>query len=78
MSNKVQHYAVCILYFTAKLLYIFRVPFAPIIRSTGNCSRRPIVQVICRDKLEGVATYTLESIHSQATTTLHHDQVNKC
>jgi hypothetical protein len=28
------------------LLYMFRVPFTPIIRSTGNCSRRPLVQII--------------------------------
>jgi hypothetical protein len=41
-----QQCAVYILYFTASLLYMFRVPFTPIIMSTGNCSRRPLVQVI--------------------------------
>jgi hypothetical protein len=40
--------AVYTLYITANLLYMFRVQFTPIIRSTGNCSRRPLVQVICR------------------------------
>jgi hypothetical protein len=59
-----------------KLLYMFRVPITPNIKSTGNCSRRPLVQVICRDRLEGAASNPLESTHSQATTTLHHDQVN--
>jgi hypothetical protein len=58
-----------------KLLYMFRVPFTPIIKSTGNCSRRPLVQVICHDRLESAASNPLESIHSQATTTLHHGQV---
>jgi len=28
-----------LIYFTAKSLYMFRVPTAPIIRSTENCSR---------------------------------------
>jgi hypothetical protein len=70
-----QQCAVYILYFTAKLLYMFRVPFTPIIRSTGNCSHRPLVQVICHDRLEGAASSLLESIHSQATTTLHHSQI---
>jgi hypothetical protein len=68
VSNEMQQCAVYILYFTAKLLYMFRVPFTPIIRSTGNCSRRPLVQVICRDRLEGAASNPLKSIHSQATT----------
>jgi hypothetical protein len=71
-----QQCAVYILYLTAKLLNIFRVPFTPIIRDTRNCSRRPLVQVICRDRLEGAASNPLESIHSQATATLHHGQIN--
>jgi hypothetical protein len=75
VSNKMQQCIVYILYFTAKLLYVFRVPFTPIIRSTGNCSCRPLVQVICHDSLEDAASNPLESIHSQATTTLHHGQI---
>jgi hypothetical protein len=70
-----QQCAVYILYFTANLLYMFRVPFTPLIRSTGNCSRRPLVQVICRNWLGGAAGNALNSIHSQATTTLHHSQI---
>jgi hypothetical protein len=42
VSNDMQQCAVYILYFTANLLYMCRVPFTPIIRSTGNCSRRPL------------------------------------
>ena len=34
MSNKMQLY---IVYFTRKLLYMFRMVFPPIIRSTNNC-----------------------------------------
>jgi hypothetical protein len=75
VSNKLQQCTVYILYFTAKLLYMFRVSFTPIIRGTGNCSRRPLVQVICRNRLEGAASNPLKSIHSQATTTLHHSQI---
>jgi hypothetical protein len=67
--------AVYILYFTANLLYMFRVPFTPIIRSTGNCSRRPLVQVICHDMQAGAVTNPLGRIHSQVTNTLHHGQV---
>jgi hypothetical protein len=52
--------------FTAKLLYMFQVPFTPITRSTGNCSRTPLVQVICRDRLEGAASNPLKTIHSLA------------
>jgi hypothetical protein len=48
-----------ILYFTADLLYMFRVPFTPIIKSTGNCSR-PLVQALCRDRLDGVAINPLK------------------
>jgi hypothetical protein len=70
-----QQCAVYILYFTANLLYMFRVPFTPIIRSTGNCSRRPLVKVIYHDRLDGVANNPLENIHSQVTNTLHHGQV---
>jgi hypothetical protein len=58
-----------------KLLYMFRVPFTPIIRSIGNCSRQPLVQVTCRDRLEVVSRDPLESTHSQATTALHHGQI---
>jgi hypothetical protein len=36
ISNEMQQWAVYILYFTAKILYMFRVPFTPIIRSTGT------------------------------------------
>jgi hypothetical protein len=64
MSNEMQQCAAYILYFTVKLLYMFRVPFTPIIRSTGNCSRRPLVQVVCRDRLEGAASNPLQTIHS--------------
>jgi hypothetical protein len=60
---------------TANLLYMFRVPFTTIIRSTGNCSRRPLVQVICRGRLDGVASNPLECIRSPVTDTLHHGQV---
>jgi hypothetical protein len=52
-----QQCAAYILYFTANFLYMFRVSFTPIIRSTGNCSRRPLVQVVCRDRLDGVAIH---------------------
>jgi hypothetical protein len=38
-------------------------------------SRRPLVQVICRDSLEVAASNPLEIIHSQTTTTLHHGQI---
>jgi hypothetical protein len=71
-----QKCAVDILHFTANLLYMFRVPFTPIIRSTGNFSRRPLVQVICHDRLDGVAINQLQSIHGQVNNTLHHSQVN--
>jgi hypothetical protein len=37
------------------------------IRSAGNCSRRPLVQVTCRHRLDGVASNPLESILSQVT-----------
>jgi hypothetical protein len=67
--------AVHILYFIAHFLYMFRVPFAPIIRSTGNCSRRPLVNVICHERLDGVANNPLEHIRSQVTNTLHHGHV---
>jgi hypothetical protein len=60
-----QQCAVYILYFTANLLYMFRMPFTRTIRSTGSCSRRPLVQVTCHDRLNGVASNPLESIHSQ-------------
>jgi hypothetical protein len=40
-----------------------------------NYSHRPLVQVICHDRLDGVASNPLESIHRQATKTLHHGQV---
>jgi hypothetical protein len=70
-----QQCAVYILYFTAKLLYMFRVPFTSVIRSTGNCSRRPLVQVVCHGRLEGAASNPLKTIHSQATATLHHGQI---
>jgi hypothetical protein len=73
-----QQCAVYILYFPAKLLYMFRVPFTLIIRSTGNCRCKLLVQVICRDRLEGAASNPLESMHSQATTTLHHGQIKTC
>jgi hypothetical protein len=75
VSNEMQQCAVYIFHFTAKLLYMFRVPFTPIIRSTGKCGRIPLVQVICRDSLEGATGNPLKSIHSQATTTLHHGQI---
>jgi hypothetical protein len=39
---------------------MFRVPFTPIISSTGNCSRRPLVQALCRDRLDGVASNPLK------------------
>jgi hypothetical protein len=67
-----------IIYFTANLLYMFRVPFTLIIRSTGSCSRRSLVQVICHDRLDGVASSSLESIHSQVNNTLHHGQLKTC
>jgi hypothetical protein len=70
-----QQCAVYILYFIANLLHMFRVPFIPIIRSKGNCSRRPLVLVICHDKLDGVASNPLESIHNQVSNTLHRGQV---
>jgi hypothetical protein len=38
--------------------------FTPIIRSKGNCSRRPLVQVICRDRMEGAASIPLKTIHN--------------
>jgi hypothetical protein len=41
-----QQCTVYVLYSTVNLLYIFRVPFTPIIRSTGHCSRRQFLQVI--------------------------------
>jgi hypothetical protein len=50
------------------LVYMFRVPFTTIIRSTGNCSRRPLVQVICHNMWAGVVTNPLGSIHSQEQT----------
>jgi hypothetical protein len=71
-----QQCAICILYFTANLLHMFRVPFTPIIRSAANCSRKPLVQAVCRDRLDGVASNTLEGVRSQVTDTLHHGQVN--
>jgi hypothetical protein len=40
-----------------------------------NCSRRPLVQVICHYRLDGVVSNPLENIHSQVTNTLHHGQV---
>jgi hypothetical protein len=61
--------------FYCKLLYVFRVPFTPIIRSTGNCSLRPPVQAICRDTLDGVACNPLERVHGQINNTRHHGQV---
>jgi hypothetical protein len=70
-----QQCTVCILYFTANLLYMFRVPFTPII-GTGNSSCRPLVQVLCCDRLDGLASNPLESIRSQVTNTLHRGQVN--
>jgi hypothetical protein len=57
-----QQCAVYILYFIADLLNMFRVPFAPVIRSTGSCSRRSLEPVICHDRLDGVASNPLESI----------------
>jgi hypothetical protein len=75
VNNEMQQFAVYILYFTADLLYMFRVPFTPIIRSAGNCSRRPLVRVICHDRLDGVASNPIESIYSQVTNTLHHGQI---
>jgi hypothetical protein len=36
--------------------------FTPIIMSTGNCSRRPLVQVICRNRQEGAASNPLKGI----------------
>jgi hypothetical protein len=59
ISNEIQQCTVYFLYFTANLLHMFRVPFTPII-STGNCSHRPLVQVVCRDKLDGVASNPLK------------------
>jgi hypothetical protein len=68
-----QQCAVHILYFTARLLYMFRVPFTPIM-STRNCSRRPLVKVISRSQLDGAASSPLDSVR-QATNTLHRGQV---
>jgi hypothetical protein len=70
-----QQCTVHILYITAYLLYTFQVPFTPIIRSTGNCSHRPLVQIIRRNRLDGVASNPFESIRSQVTNTLHCGQV---
>jgi hypothetical protein len=70
-----QQCAVYILYFTENLLYMFRVPFTPIIRNKENCSRRPLVQVICHGRLDGAASNPLESIRSQVANSLHHGQV---
>jgi hypothetical protein len=64
-----------IYYFTANLLYICRVPFTHIM-STSNCSRRPLVQVIRHDRLDGVTSDPLESIYSQVANTIHYSQVN--
>jgi hypothetical protein len=73
-----QQCAVYILYFTANLLYMFRVSFTPIIMSTGICSRSPLVQVTCHGRLDGVASNPLECIHGQVTNTLHHGQIKIC
>jgi hypothetical protein len=54
---------------------MFRVPFTPIIKSTRNCSRRALVQVIGDDAMNGVASDPLEIIHSLVTNALHHGQV---
>jgi hypothetical protein len=51
-----QQCAVYILYFTANSLYMFRVSFTAIIMNTENCSPRPLVQVLCRVRLDGVAS----------------------
>jgi hypothetical protein len=65
--NEMQQRTVYILYFIANLLHMFRVPFTPII-STGNCSCRTLVQVICHERFDGVDNNQLESTRSQFQT----------
>jgi hypothetical protein len=67
MQRDAAMHSIYILFFTANLLYMFRVPLTPIIRSTGTCSRRPLVQVIYRGRLDCVASSPLGSIRSKVT-----------
>jgi hypothetical protein len=65
-----QQCTVYILYCNANLLHLFRVPFTLIIRSTGNCNRRPLVQVIRHKTFDGVVNNPLESIYILTMNTL--------